>query len=116
MRRGKNTDEEQEASDMNNTATQLHRDAMLALVNQHLGAEGAGDVEGACAVYTDDIEHDVVGFPGSPTTGKAGAKAFYEHLTANFRTEGEEVLHEYWSDGAVTLESMMTGRVIGSML
>lgn len=32
---------------------------MTALVERHLKAEGAGDVEGAVAVYTEDIEHDV---------------------------------------------------------
>jgi hypothetical protein len=35
---------------------------------RHLKAEG--DVEGAVAVYTDDVVHDAVGFPGSPRTGK----------------------------------------------
>jgi len=67
-------------------------------------------------VYTDDIEHDVVGFPGSPTRGKDGARAFYDELTANFRTEGEEVLHRFATDDAVVLDQVMTGIVIGSML
>ena len=89
---------------------------MKSLVSRHLRAEGAGDVDGAIAVYTDDIEHDVVGFPGSPTKGKDGAKKFYEELTANFRTEGEEVLRRYFTDDAMVLEQIMTGAVIGSML
>ncbi|MGI8762064.1 MAG: hypothetical protein ACR2LF_12375 [Jatrophihabitantaceae bacterium] len=37
---------------------------MISLVEQHLKAEGAGDIEGAAAVYTDDIVHDDVGMPG----------------------------------------------------
>jgi len=65
----------------------MEREQMKALVEQHLKAEGAGDVEGAIAVYTDDIEHDVVGWPGSPLHGKDGARGFYEHLTANVRAE-----------------------------
>lgn len=89
---------------------------MQDLVSQHLRAEGSGDVDGAIAVYTDDIEHDVVGFPGSPSSGKEGARAFYDELTANFRTEGEEVLHRFVTDDAIILEQMMTGTVIGSML
>lgn len=89
---------------------------MQDLVSRHLRAEGAGDVEGAVAVYTDDIEHDVIGFPGSPTDGKDGARKFYEELTANFRTEGEEVLRRYFTDNAMILEQIMTGAVIGSML
>ena len=36
---------------------------MDELIEQHLAAEAAGDVAGAIAVYTDDVEHDVVGSP-----------------------------------------------------
>jgi steroid delta-isomerase-like uncharacterized protein len=89
---------------------------MYDVVARHLRAEGAGDVEGAIAVYTDDIEHDVVGYPGSPHHGKDGARAFYEDLTANFRTEREEVLHRFATDNTVILDQVMTGTVIGSML
>jgi ketosteroid isomerase-like protein len=45
---------------------------MRDLVESHLRAEGRGDVDGAVAVYTDDIEHDVVGFPHSPSRGVDG--------------------------------------------
>jgi steroid delta-isomerase-like uncharacterized protein len=88
---------------------------MQELVSRHLRAEGAGDVDGAVSVYTDDVEHDVVGFPGSPHYGKDGARVFYDELTANFRTEGEEVLHRFVTDDSIILEQMMTGTVIGSM-
>jgi steroid delta-isomerase-like uncharacterized protein len=89
---------------------------MLGLVERHFRAEGAGDPEGAVAVYTDDVEHDAVGFPGSPVHGKEASTAFYHHLCANFRTEGEEVLHRYVSDDALIQEARITGTVIGSML
>jgi steroid delta-isomerase-like uncharacterized protein len=89
---------------------------MLELVHQHLKAEGAGDVEGAVAVYTDDIEHDVVGFPGGPSIGKEAARAFYRELTADFRTEDETVQHQYRTTDALILEQSMTGTVTGSML
>ena len=67
-------------------------------------------------MYTDDVEHDVVGFPGSPLHGKDGACRFYEELTANFRTEGEEVLRRYVTNDAMILDQMMTGTVLGSLL
>ena len=89
---------------------------MRALVERHLKAEGAGDVEGAVAVYTDDVVHDAVGFPGSPRTGKDAAREFYGYLTANFRTEREEPTHEYVTEDALVLEQLMTGTVIGHML
>lgn len=89
---------------------------MRALVERHLKAEGAGDVEGAIAVYTDDVVHDAVGFPGSPRQGKDAAREFYHFLTANFRTEDEQPLHQFVSDDTLVLEQLMTGTVIGEML
>jgi steroid delta-isomerase-like uncharacterized protein len=89
---------------------------MESLVEKHLHAEGAGDVDGAVAVYTEDIEHDAVGFPHSPTRGLDGARGFYNYLTANFRAENEEVLHRYVTGDAMILEQIMTGAVIGEML
>jgi steroid delta-isomerase-like uncharacterized protein len=89
---------------------------MIALVEQHLKAEGAGDVEGAVAVYTDDIVHDGVGFPGSPRVGKDAAREFYRFLTANFRTESEEPLNRFFDGDTMILEQNMTGSVIGELL
>jgi steroid delta-isomerase-like uncharacterized protein len=89
---------------------------MQTLVEKHLQAEGVGDVDGAVAVYTEDIAHDVVGFPHSPTHGIDGARSFYDFLTANFRGESQEVLHRYVTDDAMILDQIMTGTVIGSML
>ena len=89
---------------------------MRDLITRHMEAEDRGDVEGAIAVYTDDVEHDVVGFPGGASHGKDGARAFYHHLIANFRTEGWEVVHRIQANDAVILEQAMTGTVIGSLL
>ena len=89
---------------------------MQAIIERHMRAEGRGDVDGAVAVYADDIEHDVIGFPNSPTHDKDGARHFYTYLTANFRAEGEEVLHRYVANDAMILDQMMTGTVIGEML
>jgi steroid delta-isomerase-like uncharacterized protein len=94
----------------------MEQHEMVALVERHLKAEGAGDVEGAVAVYTDDIEHDAVGFPGSPRTGKDAAREFYGFLTANFRTEDEQPLHRYFAGDSMILEQSMTGTVIGEFL
>jgi steroid delta-isomerase-like uncharacterized protein len=94
----------------------MNQDEMIALVERHLKAEGAGDIDGAIAVYTDDIEHDVVGWPGSPLHGKEQARGFYEHLTANFRTEEEQPTHRYVTADAMVLDQIMTGTVTGSFL
>ena len=95
----------------------VNTDEKLALIHKHLDAEGAGDVDTACSVYADGIEHDAVGFPGAPCFGIDASKAFYEHLTANIRTTGEKPLHQYeTSDGSVILEAEMSAEVIGEFL
>ena len=58
---------------------------MDELIEAHIKAESAGDVAGAVAVYTDDVEHDVVGSPTGPVMGKEAAQGFYEFLTHNVR-------------------------------
>ncbi|MGA8544154.1 MAG: ester cyclase [Mycobacterium sp.] len=89
---------------------------MQRLVDSHMQAENQGDIGGAVAVYTDDVEHDVVGFPDSPSRGKDAARNFYAYLTANFRSESWDILRQYFADGAMVLEQLMTGTVIGSLL
>jgi steroid delta-isomerase-like uncharacterized protein len=94
----------------------MDQQEMITLVERHLKAEGAGDVEGAVAVYTEDVVHDAVGFPGSPRTGKEAARQFYQFLTANFRTEGEEPVNRFFDGDTMVLEQKMTGSVIGEFL
>ena len=55
---------------------------MQALVDSHMTAENHGDIDEAVAVYTEDVEHDVVGFPNGPSRGKDAARNFYAYLTA----------------------------------
>jgi steroid delta-isomerase-like uncharacterized protein len=94
----------------------MQQHEMIALVERHLKAEGARDVEGAVAVYTADIVHDEVGFPGTPRTGKDAAREFYQFLTANFRTEEEEPLNRFFDGDTMIIEQNMTGSVIGEIL
>lgn len=94
----------------------MPQDEMKALVDRHLKAEGAGDIEGAVAVYTDDVEHDVVGWPTGVLHGKDAAREFYRELTTNFRTEEERPTHRYSTSDAMILDQEMTGTVTGTFL
>jgi steroid delta-isomerase-like uncharacterized protein len=90
--------------------------SMREQVERHIKAEGAGDVEAAIAVYTDDVEHDVVGWPTGVLHGKEEARGFYDHLTANFRTTKDTVVRSFSTHDALVLEQVMTGVVTGEML
>jgi steroid delta-isomerase-like uncharacterized protein len=89
---------------------------MDELVEAHLEAEMASDVDGATAMYTDDIEHDVVGAPTGGLKGKDAAKGFYEHLTQNVRTEAIEPTRRYYGEAFCVIEHDATGTVQGEFL
>ena len=91
-------------------------DEMEVLIEAHLRAEGSGDPDGAVANYTHDVEHDVVGFPGSPLQGIPAALEFYRQLVKEIRTDGEERLHTYYADDAMIIENLMTATVTGQFL
>ena len=94
----------------------MRTDEMDALIEQHLKAEMAGDTLGAVAMYTDDVEHDVVGAPTGPLRGKDAAQGFYEFLTQNFRTEEMRPTRNYYGDDFCVVEHDATGTVPGEFL
>jgi steroid delta-isomerase-like uncharacterized protein len=89
---------------------------MNRLIGAHLMAEAAGDPAGAVAVYTPDVVHDVVGFPTGPAHDVAGARAFYEHLVANIRTERMDPTFEAYGVDHCVKEHQWTGTVPGNFL
>lgn len=89
---------------------------MDALIDEHIAAESAGDTAGAVAMYTDDVEHDVVGAPHGPLRGVAAAQGFYDFLTTNVVTETMTPTHSYYGDDFCVIEHDFTGRVPGEFL
>jgi steroid delta-isomerase-like uncharacterized protein len=89
---------------------------MHALIEQHLKAEAAGDPVGAVAMYTEDVEHDVVGFPTGPVVGQQAAQGFYEYLTANLVLEEMVPTHTYRGEAFSVIEHTATGTVPGEFL
>src|SRR5260370_8075869 len=84
------------------------------LIGIRLGAEKGGDTAGAVSVYTDDVEHDVVGFPDGPVHGKNGAQPFYDYLTQQIHTEEMQPIHSYYGEDFCVVEHMWTGTVPGT--
>jgi steroid delta-isomerase-like uncharacterized protein len=89
---------------------------MDELIERHIAAERAGDTAGAVAMYTDDVEHDVVGSPTGPVRGKEAAQGFYEFLVRNIRTETMDPVHTYYGDDFCVMEHTWTGTVPGEFL
>lgn len=89
---------------------------MDQLIDRHLAAERAGDPAASVSMYTDDVEHDVVGFPTGPLHGKPAAEGFYEYLVKNIETEAMEETHKYYGDDFCVMEHTWTGTVPGEFL
>jgi steroid delta-isomerase-like uncharacterized protein len=94
----------------------MDRQQMDALIEQHIEAEMAGDPAGAVAMYTDDVEHDVVGSPSGPNHGRAAARGFYEQLVADFQTEEMAPTRQLYADDFCVIEHLCTGRATGEFL
>ena len=89
---------------------------MDELIERHIAAERAGDTAGAVAMYTEDVEHDVVGSPTGPVRGKDAAQGFYEFLVSNIQTETMDPVHTYYGDDFCVMEHTWTGTVPGEFL
>ena len=83
---------------------------MDRLIEQHIAAERAADSAAAVAVYTDDVEHDVVGWPTGPVSGPAAAKDFYDQLLAAFITDEMTPVRTYYGDDHCVIEHRTRGR------
>lgn len=94
----------------------MQPEEMDRLIEQHLRAEAAGDAAGAVAVYTDDVVHDVVGWPAGPMHGRDGAKTFYDQLVQDVNTEEMEPVHRYYGTNFAVIEHIWRGTVPGSFL
>jgi hypothetical protein len=80
------------------------------LIEQHMAAELAADTSGAVAVYTDDVEHDVVGWPTGPVSGPAAAKDFYDQLVAVFVNEEMAPVRTLYGEDHCVTEHRARGR------
>lgn len=94
----------------------MTREEMDRLIDEHLAAEAAGDTAGAVAMYTEDVEHDVVGAPHGPLRGVDAAQGFYDFLTTNVTTESMVPTHSYYGDDFAVIEHAFTGTVPGEFI
>lgn len=89
---------------------------MTALIAEHLDREVAGDAAGAVAVYTADVEHDMVGSPMGVLHGPDAAQQLYEHLISDLEvTRMAKVREGFGADFAV-IEHVVDATVPGTFL
>ena len=89
---------------------------MDRLIEAHLKAEMAGDSAGSIAMYTEDVEHDVVGTPHGPLHGKEAAQGFYDQLINDISTEEMIPTRRYYGEDFCVIEHICNVTVPGTFL
>lgn len=86
---------------------------MDARLDEHFGFEARDDVEGVLSTLTDDVEHDIVGWPLGPSHGPAEARAFYESLFADLADGQVRSVRRLYGDAFMVDESIWSGTAVG---
>lgn len=91
----------------------LTREQMNAKLDEHFGFEMADDVEGVLATLAEDVEHDIVGWPGGPAQGQAAVRPFYEALFADLADGQVRSTRRLYGDNFMVDDSVWTGKAVG---
>jgi ketosteroid isomerase-like protein len=91
----------------------LTRELMDAKLDEHFGFEARDDVEGVLSTLTDDVEHDIVGWPPGPSRGPEHARAFYENLFADLADGKVESVRRLYGEKFMVDESIWSGVAVG---
>src|SRR5688572_27856142 len=86
---------------------------MDAKMDEHFAFEARDDIAGVRATLTDDVEHDIVGWPTGPSHGRDQARPFYETLFADLADGKVETLRRLYGDTFMVDESLWRGRAPG---
>ena len=89
------------------------REMMNVKLDEHFGFEARDDVEGVLSTLTDDVEHDIVGWPLRPSRSPAEAQAFYESLFADLADGRVRSVRRFYGDDFLVDESVWNGRAVG---
>lgn len=82
-------------------------------MDEHFGFEARDDVAGVLSTLTEDVEHDIVGWPTGPTRGPEATRPFYELLFADLADGKIETLRRLYGPDFMVDDSRWTGRAPG---
>jgi len=91
----------------------LTREMMDAKIDEHFGYEMRDDVEGVLTTLTEDVDHDVVGWPTGPSRGPEEARTFYESLFADLADGQVRSVRRYYGENFLVDESIWSGTAVG---
>ncbi|MGZ8282006.1 MAG: ester cyclase [Allosphingosinicella sp.] len=91
----------------------LTREQMDEKLDEHFGFEVADDVAGVLATLTDDVEHDIVGWPTGPVRGRDDVRPFYETLFGDLADGQVTSLRRLYGENFMVDDSLWRGRAPG---
>lgn len=91
----------------------LTREQMDRAMDAHFGFEARDDVEGVLATLTEDVDHDIVGWPPGPSHGREEARAFYDSLFADLADGEVATIRRLYGANFMVDESLWRGRAPG---
>lgn len=89
------------------------QEEMDRVINEHFGFEARDDVDGVLSTLTEDVEHDVVGSPGSQIRGRETARGYYQALFRDLKGESVKPVRRLYGKDFVVDETIWTGRTPG---
>lgn len=91
----------------------LTREMMDAKLDEHFGFEARDDIEGVLSTLTEDVVHDIVGWPFGPSHGRDTTRAFYDALFADL-TDGEvRSVRRLYGENFMVDDSIWRGTAVG---
>ncbi|TLG76914.1 ester cyclase [Methylocystis sp. B8] len=82
-------------------------------MDEHFAFESSDDVEGVLATLTDDVEHDIVGWPLGPSRGRDEARKFYEATFRDLADGSVRRVRRLYGQNFMVDESIWAGRAPG---
>src|SRR6185295_3370257 len=86
---------------------------MDSKLDEHFAFEAADDVAGVLATLSDDVEHDIVGWPPGPAHGRDATRAFYEALFADLADGKISSTRRLYGENFMVDDSLWRGRAPG---
>ena len=91
----------------------LTREQMDRKLDEHFRFEQTDNVEGVLATLTDDVEHDVVGYPTGPVNGRDSVRPFYENMFSDLADGQVRSLRRLYGDRFMVDDSVWRGTAQG---
>ncbi len=82
-------------------------------IDEHFGYEAADNVEGVLATLAQDVQHDIVGWPGGPTYGRENARPFYQAMFADVSDGKVTSTKRLYGENFLVDESLWEGKAPG---